>query len=90
MALTLGRFVAGSSARAKARRVGIIDETQEAEERRVLAAELKPQWQIVLPSRILHPEPPLPERECPFARNDLHVPGVLMLPYTMARRISDG
>jgi hypothetical protein len=89
MALTLGRFVAGSSARAKARRVGIIDETQEAEERRVLAAELKPQWQIVLPLS-LQPEPPLPERQCPFARNDLHVPGVLMLPYTMARRISDG
>jgi hypothetical protein len=44
-ALTLGRFVAGSSARAKARRLGIIDETQEAEERRVRAAELKPRRQ---------------------------------------------
>jgi len=39
-ALTLGRFVAGSSARAKARRLGIIEETQEA-------AELKPQRQTV-------------------------------------------
>jgi len=33
-ALTLGRFVAGSSARAKARRLGIIEERQEAAERR--------------------------------------------------------
>jgi hypothetical protein len=32
-ALTLGRFVAGSSARAKARRPGISDEKQDAEER---------------------------------------------------------
>ena len=32
-ALTLGRFVAGSSARAKARRLGISDEKQDAEER---------------------------------------------------------
>jgi hypothetical protein len=31
-ALTLGRFVAGSSARAKARRLGISDEKQDAEE----------------------------------------------------------
>jgi hypothetical protein len=46
-ALTLGRFVAGSSARAKARRLGIIEETQEAEERRARAAELKPQRQTV-------------------------------------------
>ena len=41
-ALTLGRFVAGSSARAKARRLGIIEDTQEAEERRARVAELKP------------------------------------------------
>jgi hypothetical protein len=45
--LTLGRFVAGSSARAKARRIGIIDEKQEAEERRARAAELKPKRQTV-------------------------------------------
>jgi len=47
-ALTLGRFVAGSSARAKARRrLGIIEETQEAEERRARAAELKPRRHTV-------------------------------------------
>ena len=46
-AMTLGRFVAGSSARAKARRLGIIDEAQEAEERRAAAAELKPRTQTV-------------------------------------------
>jgi hypothetical protein len=32
-ALTLGRFVAGSSARSKARRLGVSDEKQDAEER---------------------------------------------------------
>jgi hypothetical protein len=41
---TLGQFVAGSSARAKARRLGISNEKQEAEERHVGAAELK-LWQ---------------------------------------------
>jgi len=46
-ALTLGRFVAGSSARAKARRLGIIEETQETEERRARAVELKPRRQTV-------------------------------------------
>jgi hypothetical protein len=46
-ALTLGRFVAGSSARAKARRQGISDEKQEAEERYARAAELKPRRQTV-------------------------------------------
>ena len=46
-ALTLGRFVAGSSARAKARRIGIIDEKQEAEERSARAAELKPHRPVV-------------------------------------------
>ena len=40
-ALTLGRFVAGSSARAKARRLGISDEKQEAEERHAPAADIK-------------------------------------------------
>jgi hypothetical protein len=46
-ALTLGRFVAGSSARArgKARRLGISDEKQDAEERHARAAELKPRRQ---------------------------------------------
>ena len=45
-ALTLGRFVAGSSARAKARRLGISDEKQDAEERRARAAELKPMYGV--------------------------------------------
>jgi len=45
--LTLGRFVAGSSARAKARRLGISDEKQDAEERHARAAELKPRRQTV-------------------------------------------
>ena len=44
-ALTLGRFIAGSSARAKARRLGISDEKQDAEERHARAAELKPRRQ---------------------------------------------
>ena len=46
-ALTLGRFVAGSSARAKAQRLGISDEKQDAEERHARAAELKPRRQTV-------------------------------------------
>jgi len=46
-ALTLGRFVAGSSARAKARRLGIVEETPEAEERRARAAELKRRRQTI-------------------------------------------
>ena len=44
-ALTLGRFVAGSSARAKARRFGIVEETEEAVERRERARELRGQRQ---------------------------------------------
>jgi hypothetical protein len=40
--------VAGSSARAKARRLGISDEKQEAEERHARAAELRPRRQTVL------------------------------------------
>ena len=43
----LGRFAAGSSARAKARRLGLNDEKQGAEERHARAAELKPQRQTV-------------------------------------------
>ena len=46
-ALTLGRFVAGSSARAKARWLGISDEKQDAEERHARTAELKPRLQTV-------------------------------------------
>jgi hypothetical protein len=46
-ALTLGRFVAGSSARAKARRLGISDDKQDAEQRHARAAELKPRRQTV-------------------------------------------
>ncbi len=46
-ALTLGRFVAGSSARAKARSLGIADEAQDATERRERAAALKPKRQVV-------------------------------------------
>jgi hypothetical protein len=46
-ALTLGRFVAGSSARAKARRLGISNEKQDVEERHSRAAELKPRRQTV-------------------------------------------
>jgi hypothetical protein len=46
-ALTLGRFVAGSSARAKARRLEISDEKEEAEERHARGAELKPKRQTV-------------------------------------------
>jgi hypothetical protein len=41
-ALALGRFVAGSSARAKARRLGITDEDQDAEERRARATDPVP------------------------------------------------
>ncbi len=37
IALTLGRFVAGSSARAKVRRLGTSDEKQDAEERHARA-----------------------------------------------------
>ena len=44
-ALTFGRFVAGSSARAKARSLGINDEKQDAEERHPRAAKLKPRRQ---------------------------------------------
>jgi hypothetical protein len=46
-ALTLGRFVAGSSARAKARRLGISDEAQDAAERNAQAVALKPKQQTV-------------------------------------------
>jgi len=50
-ALTLGRFVAGSSARAKARRLGISDEKQETEERHARTAELKPRQTVRLLGR---------------------------------------
>ena len=51
-ALTLGRFVAGSSARAKAQRLGIIDEEHEAEEPHAQAAALR-----LRPPSAVHPEP---------------------------------
>jgi hypothetical protein len=46
-ALTLGRFVAGSSARAKARSLGIADETQEPADRRERSAAPKPQRRVI-------------------------------------------
>jgi hypothetical protein len=46
-ALSLGRFVAGSSARAKGRRLGIVEERQETEERQAKAVEPKPHRQTV-------------------------------------------
>ena len=46
-ALTLGRFVAGSSARAKARRIGLVDERLEADERARRAEELKPKRETI-------------------------------------------
>jgi len=46
-ALTLGCFAAGSSARAKARRLGIMGEAQEAAERNAAAAGLKPRVETV-------------------------------------------
>jgi hypothetical protein len=45
--LILGRLVAGSGVRAKARLLGISDEKQEAEERRAREAALKPRRQTV-------------------------------------------
>jgi hypothetical protein len=55
-ALTLGRAVCGSSARAKARSIGIADDAQGAAERRERAAALKPQRQVV---RLLGREVPV-------------------------------
>ncbi len=46
-ALTLGRAVAGSSARAKARSLGLVEEHLEAAARQAAAAELKPKVQTV-------------------------------------------
>jgi len=46
-ALTLGRVVAGSSARAKARSLGMADESRQAEERRERAAAIEPRRQVV-------------------------------------------
>jgi hypothetical protein len=43
--MTLARFVAVFSTRVEARRLGLIDQTQKAEERRVLATELRPRRQ---------------------------------------------
>lgn len=46
-ALALGRYVAGSSARAKAKRLGLTEERLEAEARQEQAAHLKPRRQTV-------------------------------------------
>ena len=46
-ALALGRFVAGSSARAKARSLGLAEDGRDAEERRVRAADVKPRRETV-------------------------------------------
>lgn len=46
-ALTLGRYVAGSSARAKAKRLGLTEERHEAEARQEHAVHLKPRRQTV-------------------------------------------
>lgn len=54
--LTFGRYVAGSSARLKARRLGISDEKQGAEERSARAAEPKPRLEVV---RLLGREVPV-------------------------------
>jgi hypothetical protein len=50
-ALTLGRFVAGSSARAKARRLGLTEERHEAEERDAKAIAIKPHEAVRLLGR---------------------------------------
>jgi hypothetical protein len=46
-ALALGRFVAGASARAKVRRLGLAEEEQDAAERRARAAEPRPRRETV-------------------------------------------
>ena len=45
--MTLGRYVAGSSARAKARRIGLVDQRLETEERTKRAEELKPKRETI-------------------------------------------
>jgi len=57
IALTLGQFVAGSSALAKAKRVGIVEQTEDAAERRKNAWELRERRQTV---RLLGQEIPGP------------------------------
>jgi hypothetical protein len=47
-ALTLGRYVAGSSARMKARAIGMLDEAMEATERFAQAEALKPAVRIIV------------------------------------------
>jgi hypothetical protein len=56
IALTLGCFVSDSGARAKARRLCIIDETQEPENRRVGARQLKFRLQMI---RLLGSDAPM-------------------------------
>jgi hypothetical protein len=50
-ALTLGRFVAGSSARSKARRLGLAEERHEAAEREAKVAAIKPHETVRLLGR---------------------------------------
>src|SRR4051812_849962 len=50
-ALTLARFVAGSSARVKARRLGLTEERHEAEEREAKVAAIKPHQTLRLLGR---------------------------------------
>jgi hypothetical protein len=45
--LTLGRAVAGSSARAKVGSIGIVDDAQEGAQRQERSAAIKPQRQVV-------------------------------------------
>ena len=47
-ALTLGRYVTGSSARIKAKSLGILDEAMEATERQVQAEALKPAGRLII------------------------------------------
>jgi hypothetical protein len=60
-ALSLGRFVARSSARAKARRLGIVEETEDAAGRRERARELRERRHTVQLLGREIPVPPAPD-----------------------------
>ena len=47
-ALTLGRYVTGSSARIKAKSIGMVDEAMEAAERQAQAEALKPAGRLII------------------------------------------
>jgi hypothetical protein len=67
-ALTLGRAVCSASARTKVRHLGIMDEAQQAAERNVAAAALKPRVQTV---RLLGRDiPVLPAADGPLRAED--------------------